>query len=253
MSMTDYVPWFVFVPLFIIVGCVVYYIYLMLFKPEQWFQHMVKRYRWWGIEATIVDKERFQKASRLCAIGPLIAIGMIAFNVVNLYNNRTFGRALCIAGYGQDIEARGDLQGAIKKYEEAVKKNSNSAYLLALLGNAYHEAGEDQKALMAYKIALQRSPRHFWVHYLLGELYRDEHLYNDAIKEFKDLTVMQDNWYGSNKIFHYTQYQDLAWGQLGYCYAKIGARQESIAAYQEYLIKNPSAEDRKVVEAYIRG
>ena len=168
------------------------------------------------------------------------------------YNPQTLSRAFSIADAGHALEAKGDIQGAIEKYEEAVKINSQSAYLFALLGKAYHKVGEDDKALAAYETALKTSPQHFWVHYLIGELYRDEHRYKDAITKLNELVSMKDNEYGTNRTLHYTQYQDAAYGQLGFCYAKIGEGRESLAAYQQYLIKNPAAQDRKFVEDYIQ-
>jgi len=163
---------------------------------------------------------------------PFFAVLLAIMGIFNLHNSHTFSRALALTEEGQTLEASGNIQGALNKYKEAVKLHPNAAYFHALLGNAYHKLGEDDKALGAYDAALKISPQHFWVHYQIGILYRDEHRYNDAIKKFKELILMKDNWYGSNKTFHYTQYQNLAYVQLGYCYAKLGASKESIAAYK---------------------
>jgi tetratricopeptide (TPR) repeat protein len=184
----------------------------------------------------------------------LMAIVALLFviNILNLYNTQANGHALSLVDAGQVLEAKGNIQGALKKYEEAVKLNSRSAILFGLLGNAYHKMGENDKALAAYQSALKRSPKHYWVHYLIGELYRDEHQYNNAIKYFNELISLNDNLYKSNKILHYTRYQNLAFGELGYCYAKLGRKQEAIKAYQQYLFRNPSAQDRKSIENLIK-
>ena len=182
----------------------------------------------------------------------IVLTGLVVYTIVSQQDSRAFSRASTIAEVGQGLEEKGDVQGAIEKYEEAVKIYSKSAYELALLGRGYHKVGNDEKALQSYEAALKESPQHFWVHYLIGQLYRDQRRYNDAIEKFNQLISMRDNWYHSNKIFDYTQYQNLAYGELGYCYAKIGQRQKALEAYQQYLTLNPLARDRKSVEEYIQ-
>ena len=184
-------------------------------------------------------------------ISLIILMGVGVYSIMSLQDSRAFRRALAIVGVGQGLEEKGDVQGAIEKYEEAVKIYPKSAYTLAFLGRAYHKVRNDEKALQGYEAALKRSPQHFWVHYLIGQLYRDQQRYNDAIEKFNQLISMRDNWYHSNKIFDYTQYQNLAYGELGYCYAKIGQRQKALESYQQYLTLNPLAEDRKFIEDYI--
>ena len=118
--------------------------------------------------------------------------------------------------------------------------------------SVYHKFGNDGKALEQYKKALAISPRHFWVHYLVGQLYRDESYYAEAIAEFKGLITMKDNWYHGNRIGGFIQYQNVAYGELGYCYAKIGDRQNTIASYEKYLTLNPSAPDVREVHHYLQ-
>ena len=68
-----HVPWFVFIPFFIGMGFVITWFYLMLVKPELWLEWFLNRpYRWWGLQVTIVDKERFKKATRFYAMIPVI-------------------------------------------------------------------------------------------------------------------------------------------------------------------------------------
>ena len=182
----------------------------------------------------------------------IVLTGLVVYAIVSEQDSRAFRRALAIVGVGQGLEDKVDVQGAIEKYKEAVKVYSKSAYDLMLLGWAYHKVGNDGKALQAYNAALKRSPQHFEVHYLIGQLYRDQQRYNDAIEKFNQLISMRDNWYHSNKVFGYTQYQNLVYGDLGYCYAKIGQRQKALEAYQQYLTLNPLVRDRKSVEEYIQ-
>jgi len=177
---------------------------------------------------------------------------MVAYNLVSLQRSKTLGRALEIAGLGRELEERGDLDAALQKYQEALNLQPRFPYGLALLGKAYHKLGEDDKALASYERALQASPRHFWVHYLIGQLYRDQGRYHEAIRKFNELAGMEDNWYSSNKVLGYVQYQALAYGELGHCYAKIWDRQKALEAYEQYLTLNPSAMDRKEVEQYVQ-
>ncbi len=182
----------------------------------------------------------------------IVLTGLVVYTIVWEQDSRAFSRASAIVEVGHNFEEKGSLQEALEQYEEAVEIYPKSAYFLALLGRAYHQAGNNEKALQTYETALKRSPRHFWVHYLIGQLYRDQQRYNDAIEKFNQLISMKDNWYRSNKVFNYTQYQNLAYGELGYCYAKIGQRQEALKAYQQYLTLNPLAQDKNSVEDYIQ-
>ena len=161
-------------------------------------------------------------------------------------------RALRVAGAGGEFRKRGDIESALEKYKEAVNIQPRSAYTRALLGRAYHELDKDDEAMEQYKSALELSPRHFWVHYLIGQLYRDQGRYHDAIRKFNELVAMKDNWYSSNKILGNTEYQKVAYGELGYCYAEVGDRQRAVESYEKYLTLNPSAQDRAAVKEYIK-
>ena len=177
---------------------------------------------------------------------------LVALSIAGLYRNKTLGRALEIVCAGHELEVRGDIAAALEQYRAAVAIQPRFPYGLALLGNAYHQLGEDDKAIESYKRALTFSPRHFWVHYLLGQLYRDQGRYQEAIAKFNELLTMKDNWYQSNQGLGYVQYQQLAYGELGHCYAKLGETRKAVEAYQQYLTLNPSAKDRAVVEEYIQ-
>jgi len=81
MTHPQHIPWFVFIPFIIGMGLVIVWFYLMLTKPEQWLEWFVnKPYRWWGLQVSIVNKERFRKATRLYALLPVLAalIGLTA-------------------------------------------------------------------------------------------------------------------------------------------------------------------------------
>ena len=176
----------------------------------------------------------------------------MVWSLTNYVSSRAERPAFDMTSIGQDLEAKGDLKGAFEQYQKAVKISPRFPYGLALLGNAYHKLGNDDKALEQYKKALKISPRHFWVHYLVGVLYREQSRYVEAIAEFKELITMKDNWYHSNRFWGYIQYQNVAYGELGYCYAKIGDRQNTIASYEKYLTLNPSAPDAREVSQYLQ-
>jgi len=180
----------------------------------------------------------------------LMTLGIIYF-LVPLQRTKATGRALKIVRVGQEFEKRGDIEQAIRKYEEAISIQARFPYGLAVLGRAYHRVGEDDKALEQYEKALDVSPRHYWVHYLIGQVYRDQGRYSDAIHKFEELVVMKDNWFSTNKILGNTEYKSLAYGELGYCYAKVGDRQRAIESYEQYLALNPSAKDQSAVKEYI--
>jgi hypothetical protein len=78
---TEQLLWIVFIPLIITVGIVAVMFYLMLFKTDLWLEWFVnKPYRWWGLQVTIVDKERFRKATHTYAMIPLLMaiLGILA-------------------------------------------------------------------------------------------------------------------------------------------------------------------------------
>ena len=154
--------------------------------------------------------------------------------------------ALESVGVGQGLESHGNLKGAVEKYQEAIKINPRFPYGLAVLGNAYHRLGEDEKAIDCYEKALAISPHHFGVHYLIGELYRDDGRYREAIDKFNELIVMKDNWYQSNKIWGYTRYQKLAYGDLSFCYDKIDDRPHAIESQRRYVALNPDLDPKLI-------
>jgi len=176
---------------------------------------------------------------------------LLIYPELSSQRGKTTGRALKIVGVGQEFEKRGDIEQALRKYEEAISVQARFPHGLAVLGRAYHRVGEDDKALEQYEKALAVSPRHYWVHYLIGQVYRDQGRYSDAIHKFEELVVMKDNWVSTNKILGNTEYQIPAYRELGYCYAKIGDRQRAVESYEQYLTLNPSAKDQNAVKEYI--
>lgn len=175
----------------------------------------------------------------------------LLFNISTLYRVNSLGRALDIIGLGQELEAKGDLKAAVAKYEQAALLRRDSAYVLVTLGDAYAKSGDDRKALEKYQSALVQSPRHYWVHYSIGRLYEKQGRYDKAVRKFTELIEMPDNWRHTNKLFHYTQFQDLAYGDLGFCYARLGDRRRSIENYRKYLDLNPTAPDKEKIKRLI--
>ena len=164
---------------------------------------------------------------------------------------RHLGQALEIVGKGQRLEQQGNVAAALEQYKQAVALQPRFPYGRALLGSAYHRLWQDEKAMDQYQLALQDSPQHFMVHYFIGQLYREQRRYEEAIKKFQELIAMKENWYKGNKTLGYTQYQQLAYIDLGYCYAQMGDTQHAREAYERYLALNPSSDYRNVVERYI--
>lgn len=165
--------------------------------------------------------------------------------------DQRFGQALDLIRKAQPSEQQGNVAAALKWYKQAVELQPRFPYGRALLGSAYHRLGQDDKAMEQYQLALQDSPQHFMVHYFIGQLYREQGRYEEAVKKFQELIAMEDNWHQSNKRFRYTQYQQLAYVDLGYCYAQLGDTDHAREAYERYLTLDPSSDYRNVVERYI--
>ena len=51
----------------------------------------------------------------------IIYATVMIISLVNFLDSRGFDRALQISGVGESLEEKGDVQGALKKYEEAVR------------------------------------------------------------------------------------------------------------------------------------
>lgn len=83
-----YIPSFVCILFIITAGLVVFCFYLMLCKPEQWLEWFVNRpYRWWGLQVSIVNKERFYRVTRFYAMIPIVMaiIGLVVVLIVWIF------------------------------------------------------------------------------------------------------------------------------------------------------------------------
>lgn len=61
--------------------------------------------------------------------------------------------------YGVALYATGDVEGAKKQYEEAVKADNKDAVAFNNLGNTYRDLGQNDKAIDAYETAINLSPK----------------------------------------------------------------------------------------------
>lgn len=63
--------------------------------------------------------------------------------------------AAALVGRGREAFARGDLQGAIAAYREALELRPGDANILGELGNVYYTSGQTAEAALAYHAAAE--------------------------------------------------------------------------------------------------
>jgi tetratricopeptide (TPR) repeat protein len=82
------------------------------------------------------------------------------------------------------LRQKGDLEGAIGAYREAIGINPDYGSAVIKLGLALKEAGRDEAAVDCLKRALQVDPESIDVHYQLGLLFADRGEFLSALKSF---------------------------------------------------------------------
>jgi tetratricopeptide (TPR) repeat protein len=127
--------------------------------------------------------------------------------------------------------AQGDLQGALRSYQQALRINPRYADALSALGWTNQALGKDDQAIAYYKQAIRIQPGDYFPYENLGQLYDDRGLIKEEIKLALVRAIPKD----------FQSYSSLA--EL---YEKLGRDQEAIDVYKDAINALP-----KEVYAYI--
>ncbi|HHT9110401.1 MAG TPA: CheR family methyltransferase [Candidatus Brocadiaceae bacterium] len=81
---------------------------------------------------------------------------------------------------------------ALKKGMDILKIDDFSGEAYALMGSIYYKIGDKENAVTAFKKAIYLDEKSVLSHYYLGNLYKDSHLINQAVKEYRNVIQIID-------------------------------------------------------------
>jgi tetratricopeptide (TPR) repeat protein len=152
--------------------------------------------------------------------------------------------------FSQDVNAflkrgnerldKGDLEGAVADYNEAIKLNPRSARAHNNRGLALYRKGDLEGALAGYDSALKIDPLMAEAYYNRGILRFRKNAYDEALADFGKATVLQPNYAA-------------AYAGRGMVHAAKGDIRKAIEDYDKALQVAPAEwNQRKAVEGELR-
>jgi len=125
-------------------------------------------------------------------------------------------------GLGDARAAKGDIDGAVKAYQQALVYNPVNPKVHMSLGKIYYsEKGLYYEAVNAYKKAIDLDPGSVEARMGLGEVYEDKGLYKEAIGEYRHVVELDGKHTG-------------AMYNLALVYEKVDPR-EAMAQWERYI------------------
>jgi len=125
-------------------------------------------------------------------------------------------------GLGDARAAKGDIDGAVKAYQQALVYNPVNPKVHMSLGKIYYsEKGLYYEAVNAYKKAIDLDPSSVEARMGLGEVYEDKGLYKEAIGEYRHVVELDGKHTG-------------AMYNLALVYEKVDPR-EAMAQWERYI------------------
>lgn len=139
-------------------------------------------------------------------------------------------QAIAMEEEGNKLKAKGDLDGAIDRYQRALRINPLFARALVFLGAASGEKGDRARAVAVLEQAAYLFPKDPSAHYNLGIAYGAAGRMNDEVASYRRALALEP---------------DLtpAWLNLGAAMLSMGAAGQAAAAFEKGLEANPLAID----------
>jgi tetratricopeptide (TPR) repeat protein len=127
-----------------------------------------------------------------------------------------------LAGLGDARAAKGDVDGAVAAYQQALAHNPANPRVHVSLGKIYYaEKSLYYEAVAAYKKGIDLDPLHAEARMGLAEVYEDKGLYQEAIEQYRKVVEMDAR--NTNALYN-----------LALVYEKIDAR-EAITLWERYI------------------
>jgi tetratricopeptide (TPR) repeat protein len=105
-------------------------------------------------------------------------------------------KVAALMGDGNDLINAGNVDGALGKYQEALKyaDGNDDPDVRFNMGIAYKAKGEAEKAIAEYRKALELAPEYSEAHNNLGNLLKDQKIFDEAIYHFEaSIKIFPDN------------------------------------------------------------
>jgi tetratricopeptide (TPR) repeat protein len=138
---------------------------------------------------------------------------------------------------GVNLYKKGELDSAIKKFQEVLEIHKDNIVALNMLGLAYLKKGLIDAAIYTFSRAIQIDPFLELTYYNQGLAYYEKKDIERAITSFSQAIVLNNKYVDA----HY---------YLGLCYEEIKDYEKALKEYEEVLKFRP--EDEKVKQAILR-
>jgi len=147
---------------------------------------------------------------------------------------------------GNRFSAEGNLEQAVKAYQQSIEMNPKSPAAHFNLGLAYKKTGDNKNAARAFEKTLELAPSHMDAHVSLGNVYNRLERWRDAIGAL-------------NVVVHRRQNDAEAHGNLGWAYYNykdgpgfkllvIANLEKAVILFQEQNMRQAAKATEKVLE-----
>ncbi|PHV62814.1 tetratricopeptide repeat protein [Cyanobacterium aponinum] len=138
-------------------------------------------------------------------------------------------------------EGLGDINKAIKYYQESILMNPELVDSYYNLGNIYQGENRLEDALLIYRQAQETNPRHYGSYLNIGNIFFKQGNYEDAIKVYQqglEKELNEDLFYNLALVYQKQGNSSLA--TLNFAHSAYHGKkyQDAIELYQEYLKNN---------------